>query len=291
MKDKDPTSLDWMSRFIVSNPHATCPVSSSRPSPLSVCLLDTFRYLHPTQGHAYTCWSTLLDCRKTNFGTRIDFILVSTCLAEHVQQGEVWQHVMGSDHCPVFAELDLDLTRPPSHQPPPVPSLCSDFFSGKQSKLFSFTKKTPATDNTKSRLENDVSPLQTSPRKPETPETSSPKGTKRPSKQSSSLPPAKKTAKASVQMTFSSFLSAKKDQPDGTASRPETKQPQKVVLKAASAKAKAPPPDCKGHDEPCVLKKVKKAGPNKDREFWVCARPSGSKSDPQARCDHFQWAS
>lgn len=50
---------------------------------------------------------------------------------------------------------------------------------------------------------------------------------------------------------------------------------------------KAPP--CSGHKEPCVLRTVKKQGPNKNRQFWVCARPMGSKEDPQARCDFFKW--
>ena len=50
------------------------------------------------------------------------------------------------------------------------------------------------------------------------------------------------------------------------------------------------PPLCKGHSEPCVLRTVKKAGPNQRRQFWVCARPGGSKDDPKARCDFFKWA-
>jgi AP endonuclease-2 len=52
---------------------------------------------------------------------------------------------------------------------------------------------------------------------------------------------------------------------------------------------KAKAPLCSGHNEACVLRKVKKQGPNKDKQFWVCARPMGSKGDPQARCDFFKW--
>ena len=49
------------------------------------------------------------------------------------------------------------------------------------------------------------------------------------------------------------------------------------------------PPLCEGHQEPCVRRKVKKDGPNFGKEFFVCARPAGSKSNMAARCNHFQW--
>ncbi|XP_076859744.1 DNA-(apurinic or apyrimidinic site) endonuclease 2 [Brachyhypopomus gauderio] len=49
------------------------------------------------------------------------------------------------------------------------------------------------------------------------------------------------------------------------------------------------PPLCKVHREPCVLRTVKKAGPNLGRQFFVCARPQGHASNPQARCNFFAW--
>ncbi|XP_051964576.1 DNA-(apurinic or apyrimidinic site) endonuclease 2-like isoform X2 [Xyrauchen texanus] len=49
------------------------------------------------------------------------------------------------------------------------------------------------------------------------------------------------------------------------------------------------PPLCKSHNEPCVLRTVKKAGPNLGRQFFVCARPQGHASNPQARCNFFAW--
>lgn len=50
-----------------------------------------------------------------------------------------------------------------------------------------------------------------------------------------------------------------------------------------------PPPSCKGHREPCVLRTVKKEGPNMGRQFFVCARPQGHVSNPNARCNFFEW--
>ncbi len=50
-----------------------------------------------------------------------------------------------------------------------------------------------------------------------------------------------------------------------------------------------PPPLCKGHKEPCVLRTVKKQGVNRGKRFYVCAKPEGPKTNPESRCDHFQW--
>lgn len=52
-----------------------------------------------------------------------------------------------------------------------------------------------------------------------------------------------------------------------------------------------PPPKCRGHKEPCVLRTVKKAGANCGKQFFVCCRPEGHKSNPEARCNHFEWVS
>ncbi|XP_068180676.1 DNA-(apurinic or apyrimidinic site) endonuclease 2 [Antennarius striatus] len=50
-----------------------------------------------------------------------------------------------------------------------------------------------------------------------------------------------------------------------------------------------PPPSCKAHGEPCVLRTVKKDGPNMGKQFFVCARPQGHASNPDARCNFFAW--
>ena len=50
-----------------------------------------------------------------------------------------------------------------------------------------------------------------------------------------------------------------------------------------------PPPNCKAHNEPCLLRTVKKPGPNLGRKFFVCPRPEGHKNDPEARCNSFSW--
>ncbi|GAV00753.1 hypothetical protein RvY_11555 [Ramazzottius varieornatus] len=50
-----------------------------------------------------------------------------------------------------------------------------------------------------------------------------------------------------------------------------------------------PMPLCSGHKEPCILKTVNKQGPNRKRQFYMCARPEGEKNDVNARCGFFKW--
>ncbi|KAL9142171.1 hypothetical protein ABFS82_14G151400 [Erythranthe guttata] len=49
-------------------------------------------------------------------------------------------------------------------------------------------------------------------------------------------------------------------------------------------------PLCKGHNESCVSRVVKKSGPNSGRRFYVCARAEGPASNPEANCGFFKWA-
>ena len=264
-------SMDWISNFAVSQPPSPSPSTTT-----TIKLLDTFRYLNPDREGAYTCWSTFLDTRKTNYGTRIDYILASCSLAGKVTGADIWQDIKGSDHCPVFAEFDLNLRCSEK----PMPSLCSAWFSGKQSKLSAFMAPSKKTEGAQS------------------PEAKNSRGTKRTTAHPSAPPPPPKK-KALGQTSLFSFSTAKpspsnsKDSPSkGPLSVPSLPQGGKTGLSGAwkGMFGTVPkPPPCSGHKEPCVLRKVKKQGANKDKQFWVCARPMGSKGDPEASCNFFKW--
>ncbi|KAL3155760.1 hypothetical protein ABBQ32_012777 [Trebouxia sp. C0010 RCD-2024] len=47
-------------------------------------------------------------------------------------------------------------------------------------------------------------------------------------------------------------------------------------------------PLCRGHQEPCVRKRVNKSGPNKGRYFYMCAKPPAAGDEGQ--CKTFKWA-
>jgi len=71
--------------------------------------VDTFRYLYPDRRDAYTWWSFMGNARANNTGWRIDYFIVSEGLKGAISEAEIFDGVMGSDHCPVGLRLELDL--------------------------------------------------------------------------------------------------------------------------------------------------------------------------------------
>lgn len=71
--------------------------------------------------------------------------------------------------------------------------------------------------------------------------------------------------------------------------QPATKKDPPSVFWKSVLHGPPPPPSCKVHREACVLRTVKKEGPNMGRQFFVCARPQGHASNPDARCNFFAW--
>ena len=72
---------------------------------LSRGFTDTFRHLYPDVTGAYSWWSYMFNARANNAGWRIDYFVVSSRLAERIQEATIHPDVMGSDHCPVGLEL------------------------------------------------------------------------------------------------------------------------------------------------------------------------------------------
>jgi exodeoxyribonuclease-3 len=75
---------------------------------LSQGFVDTFRALHPDEESRYSWWMYMRNARERNIGWRIDYFLVSEALLPAVSGADILSEVMGSDHCPVTLELDMD---------------------------------------------------------------------------------------------------------------------------------------------------------------------------------------
>ncbi|XP_056279218.1 DNA-(apurinic or apyrimidinic site) lyase 2 [Pseudoliparis swirei] len=84
-------------------------------------------------------------------------------------------------------------------------------------------------------------------------------------------------------------MATKPSTPHPTAGHPEAKKGAPSVFWKSVFHGPPPPPTCKIHGEPCVLRTVKKEGPNVGKQFFVCARPQGHASNPEARCNFFTW--
>ena len=69
-------------------------------------LVDTFRSLHP-EDVRYTWWSHWGHARENNVGWRIDYFFISESLRKNLKAAEIYENVMGSDHCPASIELEL----------------------------------------------------------------------------------------------------------------------------------------------------------------------------------------
>jgi len=67
-------------------------------------LVDSFRHFHPDQV-AYSWWSYRANARGKNIGWRIDYVLTSQSLIEHINDAFILPEVMGSDHCPVGIDI------------------------------------------------------------------------------------------------------------------------------------------------------------------------------------------
>ena len=243
-------------------------------------------------------------CRKTNYGTRIDYILCSLSLSPHLSIGEVWPHLTGSDHCPVMAEFP-SLSLLPS---PQEPSLSLRLLLGRQTTLASFIEpkfsqqevKPTATADSQKEVNISASAVKNGSGKGV---NSSGKGVKRKAAECSS---SKSKTPRTLQSFFNpstsneSTLTSEKSEieeatrndspsllPSSSSSTSSQLRPEWSSLFSGPPK----PPLCKNHREPAILRTVRKAGPTKGRQFWVCSRPAGSKSDPNTQCNFFQWLS
>lgn len=73
---------------------------------LDAGFIDTFRYLHPND-RRYTWWSHWGNARANNVGWRIDYFFISSSLKDNLKSAEIYEHIMGSDHCPISIELEF----------------------------------------------------------------------------------------------------------------------------------------------------------------------------------------
>ena len=80
----------------------------SKFSELLECgFIDSFRTLYPDKVE-YSWWSYMYNARAKNVGWRIDYFVLSERLGSSLSDSKILKDVMGSDHCPVMLELEVD---------------------------------------------------------------------------------------------------------------------------------------------------------------------------------------
>jgi len=73
---------------------------------LDAGFIDTFRELHPSK-EKYSWWAYMFKSRERNVGWRIDYFLVSKSIFSWVKEAEIHNEILGSDHCPVYLEIEI----------------------------------------------------------------------------------------------------------------------------------------------------------------------------------------
>lgn len=67
--------------------------------------IDTFRHFNPTE-IKYSWWSYRMAARAKNIGWRIDYHCVNKDFISQVKNVDILNEVEGSDHCPVYIEIE-----------------------------------------------------------------------------------------------------------------------------------------------------------------------------------------
>ena len=50
----------------------------------------------------------MMEAREKNVGWRIDYFIVSNSIKEKIKEAKIHSEIMGSDHCPVELEIDVE---------------------------------------------------------------------------------------------------------------------------------------------------------------------------------------
>ena len=74
---------------------------------LDAGFIDTFRYYNPDKIQ-YSWWSYMGNAREKNIGWRIDYFVTSKSIIDKVSNTIIYDDIMGSDHCPIGIDLDLE---------------------------------------------------------------------------------------------------------------------------------------------------------------------------------------
>lgn len=155
------------------------------------CLVDVVRRYHPDRQGMFTCewnwlsfvrissmptgWNTKISARASNYGTRIDYILVTPGLMPWIKGADIEPDIKGSDHCPVWIELHEEIeinsnegimkkklrdvmfcnasgeVKENQRDPPRLATRFWDEYSGKQRLLASFFTAAPIKGKVKAK--------------------------------------------------------------------------------------------------------------------------------------------
>ncbi|AMD21869.1 HFR014Wp [Eremothecium sinecaudum] len=249
-------------------------------------LVDTTRLI---QGRnrlkMYTVWSTLRNSRPVNYGSRIDYILVTEELQDRVKKGNICPDVMGSDHCPVFMDLSVEGLHNVEEHQYFIPKFESRFRYNlaHESITDMFKKRRIEVNGTSAHIENlgneniNAKTYKTL----KVTQGDTPTISKFLQQSSSSQLPRKDTISVIEESRMIDNNSKYQRKHDDAKKRSPVKSMN--CIEAYFGK----PPVCK-HGEDAVLR-TSKTSTTFGKRFWTCKRPRGDKGNEEASCGFFQW--
>lgn len=223
-------------------------------------LIDTTRLVQTRNRlRMYTVWNSLKNLRPSNYGSRIDFILVSSKLEKLVRGGDILPDVLGSDHCPVYSDLALDILEvKPNTANVAIPKFEARYKYNLRNHdiLEMFAKKDPG---------------------------------KGPNKQQSRITKGVSTKRKNIidSKPLDSFFQKKDSSIKKSSELPEPNKQTRSASKFTFKDAFGKPPLCE-HGEESILKTSKTLA-NPGKKFWICKRSRGDSSNKESSCGFFQW--
>jgi len=274
-------------------------------------MIDLVRKVQGRKQGLYTVWNTLKNSRPGNYGSRIDLILATEGLAQHCRSSNIWPFLMGSDHCPVYADLDVGSLRGGESLDSPIPRLEARYVyklsMGSIDSMFANMSKRKASpgpisevievkDTKRPKVANQVQKhnSRSKPKKVQKNDISS--------FFKSNKEEAKEKSKEESKEEFKKEKQALEEQPSDsipefeicTSPSQETKKKSPSLSldpKGQFSIASEKVPDCR-HREPCILKTAR-TKENKGKKFWTCPRPVGHSETKEGQneftCGYFQW--
>ncbi|RWS26407.1 DNA-(apurinic or apyrimidinic site) lyase 2-like isoform X1 [Leptotrombidium deliense] len=233
----------------------------------NISFVDIYRHFHPDTTNAYTCWSTKVNARETNYGTRIDYCICDSGFINYIDECCLLTEVRGSDHCPVLVTLKNVKVRKSEKYPKLCTKLWPEFGCGKrQMKMTDFVFKRVKCEINESNSEQEGTPKK-----------------RKDNSMTNSVCQVSKVEQRAFQTEDKNVNFTNEQR------KTETEQSNFALQWKSVLKGPSKPPLCKGHGIPSVLRTVTKSGPNRGKQFFACSLPVGNRDNPKSQCDFFQW--
>jgi AP endonuclease-2 len=255
------------------------------------------------QTYFFSGWNQKISARDTNYGTRVDYILVTKGLLPWIKHGDILPSLKGSDHCPIYVDLHDEITSADGasislrqamklddeaiRDPPRLASKYWDEYSGKQTMLSTFFGKRTVVSPESSVLPAPQSAEDPTPSPPEpapkpSNETSSLKRKESiPTPATTSLKPAKKPRNKTGQTKLSTFFSSNSQPSSSNISSSTSTFTLKGSLLSSATPTSSPEAENSGLDHTVSRASTIDTGQQLEADYQFACQIASSQSPPQ----------